>query len=139
MNLESIKKYSRLAEMFNADGHWYTSYPSLNHWTEDAREFEYRNKLKAFTQTGKPTHLYIHIPFCKKLCYYCLCNIVISSDREKIQHFLDHLITEIRMLGDYQPNIREIHFGGGTPSHLDRKQFGELRCARDDLRPEEPG
>ena len=125
MNLESIKKYSGLSA-FNADGHWYTSYPSLNHWTEDFTELEYRQKLKAFTHTNKPTHLYIHIPFCKKLCYYCLCNIIISSDREKIQHFLDHLITEIRMLGEFKPNIREIHFGGGTPSHLDRKQFGQL-------------
>lgn len=126
MNLESIKTYQSLSKYFNADGHWYTSFPSLNHWTEDFTEVEYRQRLKAFTHTGKSTQLYIHIPFCKKLCLYCICNVIISSDREKIQHFLDHLITEIRLLSEYKPNITEIHFGGGTPSHLDRQQFGQL-------------
>ena len=120
------------AKEFNADGHWFTSYPSLNHWTEDFAASEYERTFVDFLKTGKPLHLYIHIPFCKKLCHYCLCNILISNDRAKIQLFLDHLLKEIGNLKEFarkldQPlHIREIHFGGGTPSHLDRQQFSQL-------------
>ena len=108
---------------FNADGHWYTSYPSLNHWTE---KIPYAQRLREFTATGAPAHLYIHIPFCAKLCYYCICNIIITNQRDKIQFFLDKLIAEIKLLAAYDPNIREIQLGGGTPSHLDNDQFSQL-------------
>src|SRR3989304_2868644 len=107
MNLESIKKYTRLSD-FNSDGHWYSSYPSLNHWTEDFTESEYRERLKKICDTGKPLHLYIHIPFCAKLCSYCLCNILITNDQEKMKVFVDHLLKEIDLLQGFPVNIREI-------------------------------
>ena len=75
-----------------------------------------------------PRHLYLHIPFCAKLCHYCICNISITNDRAKIQFFLDHLLKEIDLLRPFHPQIRDLHFGGGTPSHLDRTQFSQL-CA----------
>ena len=118
-----------LLREFNADGHYYTAYPSLNHWTEDFGHHQYENKLRSFTDSRTPTHLYLHIPFCAKLCSYCICNIVITNNREKIQTFLDHLLLEIDLLKPYHPNIREIHLGGGTPSHLDRGQFSQL-CSK---------
>ena len=111
---------------FTTEGNYYTSYPPLNQWTEDFGKDEYEIRLSAFTESQTPCHLYIHIPFCAKLCYYCICNIVISNDREKIQNFLNHLLEEINFLKPYHPKIREIQLGGGTPSHLDRKQFFEL-------------
>ena len=111
---------------FNSEGHYYTSYPSLNHWTEDFKHAQYVEALKSFTG---PLHLYLHIPFCAKLCFYCLCNVVISNDRAKIQNFLDHLLKEIDLLKPFEPDIRDLHFGGGTPSHLDRQQFSQL-CAK---------
>src|SRR6185436_13172064 len=73
-----------------------------------------------------PLHLYLHIPFCAKLCHYCICNVIISNDREKIQFFLDHLCKEIDLLKHYAPDIKDLHFGGGTPSHLDQRQFTQL-------------
>ena len=118
------------SQEFNIPGHYYTSYPSLNHWREDFTGYE--QSLEGFIREGRPLHLYLHIPFCKKLCHYCLCNIVISNDRTKIQFFLDHLLKEIDNLKEFshkldQPlHIREVHFGGGTPSHLDRQQFSQL-------------
>ena len=121
------------AKDFNLTSHWWTSYPSLNHWREDFTGYE--ESLESFMATGQPLHVYIHIPFCAKLCHYCLCNVVISNDRSKIQFFLDHLLKEIDNLGEFSRkldrslNIREIHFGGGTPSHLDQQQFSQL-CER---------
>ena len=110
---------------FNAEGHWYTSYPSLNHWTEDFGHKEYAEALK---NHDGALSLYVHIPFCKKLCHYCICNVVISNDRAKIQFFLDHLLKEADNLKAFagELNIKEIHLGGGTPSHLDRDQFTQL-------------
>ena len=116
-------KQTGLLEAFNQEGHYYTSYPSLNHWTEDFQHEQYKEALAKF---HKPLHLYLHIPFCAKLCYYCICNIVVSNDRAKIQFFLDHLLKEIDLLKTLNPNIRDLHFGGGTPSHLDQKQFSQL-------------
>ena len=125
MNFDSLKRSDWLKK-FNEPGHWYTSYPSLNHWTEDFTEKEYRERLSNFSRIGKPTHLYIHIPFCAKLCHYCICNIIITNDEEKKQTFVDHLCKEVDLLRNYELNITEIHFGGGTPSHLTRRQFSQL-------------
>lgn len=123
MNIPSAKD-------FNAEGHWYTSFPSLNHWTEDFGHEEYKEALE---KSHGPKHLYVHIPFCAKLCHYCICNIVITNERPKIQFFLDHLLKEIDNLREFYgsriPYIEEIHLGGGTPNHLDRDQIGQL-CDR---------
>ena len=118
---------------FDEPGHWYTSYPSLNHWTEDFSPEIHRKALKEFVKADDPLHLYLHIPFCAKLCWYCICNIVVSNDRAKIQFFLDHMLKEIDLLKRFANgdplNIREVQFGGGTPSHLDQGQFSQL-CER---------
>lgn len=123
------------SQEFNAPGHWYTSYPSLNHWTEDFGHRQYREAFREYLDHDRWSHgihLYVHIPFCEKLCHYCICNVVITNNRQKIQHFLDHLLLEIRNLKVFYekegktPQIKEIHLGGGTPSHLDRSQFTQL-------------
>ena len=117
MNLKALIK------AFNEDGHWFTSYPSLNHWTREFGHREYVEHLKTFKA---PTHLYVHIPFCAKLCYYCICNIIITNQRDKIQFFLEKLLREIDLLFPFHPDIKEIQLGGGTPSHLDHAQFSQL-------------
>jgi len=114
---------------FNSEGHYYTSYPSLNHWSESFRHAQYEEAFRDYLANADVfggLHLYIHIPFCKKLCHYCICNVVISNDRAKMQFFLDHLLKEADNLKRYSPNIREIHLGGGTPSHLDQTQITQL-------------
>ena len=128
-------KYTNLLNKFNENGPYYTSYPALAGWTGNFGHDDYVRALEDFfSREGKnaPLHLYVHIPFCAKLCWYCICNISISKDRAKIQEFLNYLLREIDMLRDFfenhsiRPNIREIHLGGGTPSHLDTDQFAQL-------------
>lgn len=128
-------KQTDLLNRINEAGHYYTSYPSLGQWSKDFTHNEYEDALKDFlTGEGKdsPLHIYLHVPFCAKLCWYCICNIVITNDREKIQFFLDYMLREIDLLRDFfernglKPNIKEIQFGGGTPSHLDNDQFTQL-------------
>jgi radical SAM superfamily enzyme YgiQ (UPF0313 family) len=124
-----------LFEKFVEPGPYYTSYPSLSAWSDKYNSKKYIKALLDFYQENGhdvPIHLYVHIPFCAKLCWYCICNISISNDREKIQNFLNHLLLEIGMLKKFfdensiKPNIKEIHLGGGTPSHLDDDQFSQL-------------
>ena len=126
---------TNLLNKFNESGPYYTSYPPLSGWVEAFGHDDYVCALKDFfSSEGKnaPIHLYVHIPFCAKLCYYCICNIAISNDREKIQEFLNYLLREVDMLREFfeknsiRPNIREIHLGGGTPSHLYTDQFAQL-------------
>lgn len=126
---------SEFLSRFNEPGPYYTSYPTIGLWSRDFGPADYRNALiDFFTGEGKdkPIHLYLHIPFCAKLCWYCICNIQVTNNRAKIQFFLDYLFREIENLRAFfernglEPNIKEIHFGGGTPSHLYNDQFADL-------------
>lgn len=128
-------KQTDLLNRFNEPGPYYTSYPALGQWSTGSTYNEYENSLKDFftgEEKHSPLHIYLHIPFCAKLCWYCICNIVISNDRAKIQFFLDYMLREIDLLRGFfernglKPNIKEIQFGGGTPSHLDNEQFTQL-------------
>ncbi len=128
-------QFTNLLNKFNESGPYYTSYPSISGWVEAFDHHDYEKALKDFfAGEGKdtPIHLYVHIPFCAKLCWYCICNISISNDRARIQEFVNYLLREIDMLRNFfeknsiKPNIREIHLGGGTPSHLYTDQFAQL-------------
>jgi oxygen-independent coproporphyrinogen-3 oxidase len=133
--VDGIKQTPGLLDQITEAGPYYTSYPALQQWSTDFKHAHYEKALKEYLGgEGKdtPLHLYLHIPFCAKLCWYCICNIVISNDRAKIQFFLDYLLREIALLRGFfernglKPNINEIHLGGGTPSHLDNAQFTQL-------------
>ncbi len=126
---------SQFIDLFNQKGPYYTSYPTLGLWSDEYKTKSYQEGLKdLFRQEGScvPIALYIHIPYCAKLCWYCICNLKITNNRNKIQEFTDHLLREMEMLRIFfdqmsiAPNIKEIHLGGGTPSHLDNKQFSQL-------------
>jgi len=120
---------------FNEKGPYYTSYPTLGLWSNEYDNNAYIKSLEElFCEYGEnvPLALYVHIPFCAKLCWYCICNIQVSNNRNRIQEFTDYLTREIEHLGDclnklsVKPNVEDIHLGGGTPSHLDTAQFAQL-------------
>lgn len=124
----------RLISRFNEPGPYYSSYPSLNRWSAGMDSEAYGRALREFfaADPQAPIYLYTHIPFCAKLCWYCICNIEISNNRERIQRFVDVLLREADHLAEFfdangiRPNVREIHLGGGTPSHLDHAQLRQL-------------
>ncbi len=124
-----------LSRFFNEKGPYYTSYPTRGEWKQPFSHSYYLECLKDFFNeegVDAPLHLYIHIPYCAKLCFYCICNIQVTNSDEKKQKFVDVLLQEIQMLSNFfqtnkiQPNIREIHFGGGTPSHLSHAQLQQI-------------
>ncbi|MFY7777783.1 MAG: oxygen-independent coproporphyrinogen III oxidase [Elstera sp.] len=98
----------------------YTSYPTAPHFTPNVTATTYGGWLEALPE-GQPVSLYLHIPFCQQLCWYCGCHTQIVSHDAPIRAYVDLLLSEIDLvaerLGRLVP-VHEIHFGGGSPSML---------------------
>jgi oxygen-independent coproporphyrinogen III oxidase len=109
----------------------YTSYPTADRFSES---FGYRDYLQAVaalrTRGGaKPLSLYLHIPFCDVVCYYCACNKIVTKNRDKAATYLSYLKREIEMqalLFSGMNDIEQLHLGGGTPTYLSDEQMGDL-------------
>ncbi|MFP5393526.1 MAG: oxygen-independent coproporphyrinogen III oxidase [Gammaproteobacteria bacterium] len=108
----------------------YTSYPTADRFTE---AFGYRDYLQAVAglrmRAGKPLSLYVHVPFCENICYYCACNKIITKNHDKAVTYLSYLKREIDMQGRLfagMNQVEQLHFGGGTPTFLSDAQMGEL-------------
>jgi oxygen-independent coproporphyrinogen-3 oxidase len=109
----------------------YTSYPTADRFTPG---FGYRDYLHAVagvrTRGAKrPLSLYLHIPFCDTVCYYCACNKIVTKRRDKAATYLSYLKREIEMQGMLFAGMNEVeqlHFGGGTPTYLSDEQMGDL-------------
>ena len=122
--------------LFNKPGPYYSSYPTLNNWKkiDSTSHFNYFSYLKNFfiNNPDEKIYLYLHIPYCAQLCYYCACNIHISNNRQKINTFVESLLKEIKLYEDFfskngiKPNFTEVHLGGGTPSHLTTDELSQI-------------
>lgn len=117
-----------LIHRYNIHGPRYTSYPTALTLSSD---FSVNDMKNALTSSDDPLSLYIHIPFCHSLCYYCGCNKVITRHQDKADTYLDALITEMAM---YAPlarhrRVQALHLGGGTPTFLNSAQFSRLITA----------
>ena len=95
---------------YGGRGPRYTSYPTALQFTDALTEDDYRAKAQESNASGLPLSLYVHIPFCHSLCYYCGCNKIGMQAK----------------LFDRSRKVEQLHFGGGTPTYLDRKQLGAL-------------
>ncbi|QJE01618.1 oxygen-independent coproporphyrinogen III oxidase [Massilia forsythiae] len=120
-----------LLARLGTSGPRYTSYPTADRFGD---AFGYPEFLRAVadlrTRGGaKPLSLYLHIPFCDTVCYYCACNKIVTRKRDKAATYLAYLKREIAMQGHLFAGINEVeqlHFGGGTPTYLSDAQMGEL-------------
>ncbi|PKF61521.1 oxygen-independent coproporphyrinogen III oxidase [Psychromonas sp. psych-6C06] len=115
-----------LIEKYNYSGPRYTSYPTALEFDE---RFNYQDLIKAtHTYPERPLSLYIHIPFCHKLCYFCGCNKTITRHQEKADKYLDYLEKEIQIQAPYfqHRQVSQLHWGGGTPTFLLPHQITRL-------------
>ena len=110
-----------------ASGPRYTSYPTADRFHEGFRQPEYLATLKDTLQgSGKPVSLYIHIPFCNTICYYCGCNKIITKDKSRADEYLRYLEKEMSLLAPHlygRHKLAQLHFGGGTPTFLSDDQI----------------
>jgi oxygen-independent coproporphyrinogen-3 oxidase len=107
----------------------YTSYPTALQFSEDLTADDYRENAIASNASGVPLSLYVHIPFCHTLCYYCGCNKIITRNKARVDRYIEMLYREIEMqsvLFDKSRKIEQLHFGGGTPTYLNEEQLDEL-------------
>ncbi len=120
-----------LIRKMNRQGPRYTSYPTADRFSAD---FGYRDYLQAVAvrrrrNVSPAISIYIHIPFCNTVCYYCACNKVVTKNREKAAVYLDYLKREITMQGQLfagMNRVEQLHFGGGTPTYLSDEQMRDL-------------
>lgn len=106
----------------------YTSYPPATGFGEVDGESLWVSWMQALPATPKVS-LYLHIPFCKTMCWYCGCNTTIPNKSERIERYLDALKHEIHHRAASLPSdaqIHHIHFGGGSPDMLSPDQFSHL-------------
>ena len=124
VDLKLIKKY-------NVQGPRYTSYPTAVQFQEsDEKDLvSLVDHLRQHNLEKRRVSLYVHIPFCFSLCWYCGCTKVITKDQESGDRYLDYLEKEMDLVsGMLHPDseVIQIHFGGGTPTFLTPKQLRRL-------------
>lgn len=121
-----------LLRQFDVPGPRYTSYPTADRFVEAFGADEYLQALHQRREAGAQAtalSLYVHIPFCESLCYYCACNKVITRHRERGRQYLAYLAREVALqvaqLGR-GATVNQLHLGGGSPTFLDDEELGEL-------------
>jgi oxygen-independent coproporphyrinogen-3 oxidase len=120
-----------LIQRLSQSGPRYTSYPTADRFTE---QFSCRDYLHAVNHlhargTRQPLSLYVHIPFCDTVCYYCGCNKIVTKNRDKATTYLGYLKRELAMQGKLfagSNQVEQLHFGGGTPTYLSDEQMSDL-------------
>ncbi|MBC3955430.1 oxygen-independent coproporphyrinogen III oxidase [Pseudomonas triticifolii] len=127
--LDVIRWDSDLIRRYDLTGPRYTSYPTAVQFKTDVGAFELLHALRDSRKAMRTLSLYVHIPFCANVCYYCACNKVITKDRGRAQVYLQRLMQEIQMLGchvDAGQVVEQLHLGGGTPTFLSHDQLRHL-------------
>lgn len=109
----------------------YTSYPTADRFESGSVSRDYLAALKDRDagHADAPLSLYVHIPFCDTVCYYCACNKIVTKHKFKADPYLDDLEKEIgliRALFHEAPVVSQLHFGGGTPTFLTNEQMKRL-------------
>ena len=119
-----------LLRRYGGNGPRYTSYPTADRFVEAFDATAYRHWLSNRSIGGftRPLGLYVHVPFCDTLCFYCACNKISTKDRSKAHTYVSYLIREMELVAASLHNDRRVsrmHWGGGTPTFL-----GDAESAR---------
>ncbi len=117
---------------FDMAGPRYTSYPTADRFVEafDANAYaSWLGRRDTTTATGRPMSLYVHLPFCATVCYYCGCNKVITKDQSKSAEYIQALEVETDLVGERlsgSRKVEQLHFGGGTPTFLTSEELRQV-------------
>jgi oxygen-independent coproporphyrinogen-3 oxidase len=114
---------SDLIRKYDATGPRYTSYPTADRFHAGFTGGDYVDALAARGEgkLSQPLSLYVHLPFCNTICYYCACNKIITANHgraAKYVRYLGHEIDMISSLVEGNRGVQQLHWGGGTPTFL---------------------
>lgn len=131
INKEKPEFDRNLIASLPASGPRYTSYPTADRFHKGFGENEYIETLalRSAGALNKPLSLYIHIPFCDTICYYCGCNKIITKDKTRADEYLGYLEREMELLAPHlggKNSLAQLHFGGGTPTFLSDGQLDRV-------------
>lgn len=120
-----------LIRRFDRNGPRYTSYPTADRFVEAYGPQTYAGWVarRNIGAVERALSLYVHLPFCSTVCFYCACNKVVTRNRSRGGQYMDYLAREIELqsslFGD-RPDVTQMHWGGGTPTFFDAAQLGQL-------------
>jgi len=127
-----------LLKRLDVPGPRYTSYPTADRFVDAFGVDQYEQALRQRAQgagvvgSGSPLSLYVHIPFCESVCYYCACNKVITRHHERAGEYLDALDVEISLHADLLgrgQRVSQLHFGGGSPTFLSDAELARVMAS----------
>jgi oxygen-independent coproporphyrinogen-3 oxidase len=113
---------------YDIAGPRYTSYPTANLFDESFSADDYLQLAAAERYNIAPLSLYVHVPFCSNICYYCACNKIVTRNRTLVRQYLDSLACEMELRGRLHGRrpVTQLHLGGGTPTYLKEAELTEL-------------
>ncbi len=124
-----------LIERYDTSGPRYTSYPTAVQFHKNFGEAQYQQAAQASNEhhrageAARPLSLYLHLPFCDTVCFYCGCNKIVTKNRQRAVPYLEHLYKEIALQGalfERSRPVDQLHWGGGTPTFISHSQMRDL-------------
>ena len=122
----------QIIRRFDINGPRYTSYPTADRFV-DHFSAERCSHWLSHRAAGQSLSLYFHIPFCNTICYYCACNKIITKDHGRSAKYLKYMARELALqsshLADFDNEVAQLHWGGGTPTFLSHDEMRQLMAA----------
>jgi oxygen-independent coproporphyrinogen-3 oxidase len=126
---QGIRFDAELIQRYDRSGPRYTSYPPATQFDDAFGPERYAEIARGTNTSGRPLSLYVHIPFCDTVCFYCGCNKVVTKDRSRAAPYLERVARELRQqaeLFDDGRRVEQLHWGGGTPTFISHEEMGAL-------------
>lgn len=120
---------AELIRRYDQAGPRYTSYPTAVQFHDGITSTDLTSALAVSKAEQRDLSIYVHIPFCANICYYCACNKVITKDRSRSTAYLESLYREIDLISAHVGSdqvVEQLHFGGGTPTFLSHQELRDL-------------
>ncbi len=129
---QQIEWDNTLISRYDLAGPRYTSYPTAPQFQESFTEAALLNAINRSNQAQRPLSLYFHIPFCDSLCYYCGCNKIVTNNKSRALPYIHRMIQELSLYADLFDNrrqVKQLHWGGGTPTFINDDEMSLLMHA----------
>lgn len=132
----SVRVPVELLAKYDRPGPRYTSYPTAPCWS-DFTAADYQERLRAAAvRVDEPVSLYVHLPFCESLCWFCGCSVVITNKHDKSEAYVGRVLKEAAMVRETMEcgrPVAQFHWGGGTPTFLPPEQITRLYVGLNEL------
>ncbi|WP_394425366.1 oxygen-independent coproporphyrinogen III oxidase [Vreelandella stevensii] len=118
-----------LLRRYDTSGPRYTSYPTALSFDADIGADDVTEALARSNASQRPLSLYVHVPFCRKICFYCACNKIATKNTQLAEPYLSRLDREMVLTSrhlDTRRPVQQLHWGGGTPTFLTLAQMSDL-------------